>query len=207
MPTHNSIRKEDAPCYDDLINYPRAKDKDEVRCVMCGNPPGANCVIPRQNKDVCKECDKSTWQHTATHAYFKWCKGCKKFIALACFIEKLDAAKCDKCRERGRQSYLLRKGKEERILTGMANQPTIGGGSSAGLVPQDGNGQEVHVPVLDSPGRNRLAIPQPPQLQPVSHQHQHHHDNEEAHQPVPPVSAHPPINSMSAAASGWGGFA
>ena len=26
----------------------------EIRCVMCGLPPGINCVIPRQNKDVCK---------------------------------------------------------------------------------------------------------------------------------------------------------
>mmetsp|Transcript_24176 Transcript_24176/g.70962 ORF Transcript_24176/g.70962 Transcript_24176/m.70962 type:complete len:457 (-) Transcript_24176:110-1480(-) len=105
-------RKTEAPPYDDLINYPRAKDKDEIRCVMCGLPPGSCCVIPRQNKDVCKECDKSTWQHIATNVYFKWCKGCKKFLRLGSFSEKLDAAKCDRCRERGRQSYLLKKGKD-----------------------------------------------------------------------------------------------
>lgn len=47
-------RKTEAPPYDDLINFPRAKDKDDIRCVMCGLPPGMACVIPRQNKDVCK---------------------------------------------------------------------------------------------------------------------------------------------------------
>jgi len=117
LPTGDALhsamsRKTEAPPYDDLINYPRAKDKDEIRCVMCGLPPGSNCVIPRQNKDVCKECDKSTWQHIATSVYFKWCKGCKKFLRLGSFSEKLDAAKCDRCRERGRQSYLLKKGKD-----------------------------------------------------------------------------------------------
>ena len=45
--------KTDAPTYEELINYQRAKDKDDVRCVMCGLPPGC-VVIPRQNKDVCK---------------------------------------------------------------------------------------------------------------------------------------------------------
>lgn len=109
-------RKMEAPPYEDLINFPRAKDKDEIRCVMCGLPPGMNCVIPRQNKDVCKECDKSTWVHTNTSVYFKWCKGCKKFLRLGSFSEKLDAAKCDRCRERGRQSYLLKKGKDGATL-------------------------------------------------------------------------------------------
>lgn len=112
MPPYQSLSKKEAPLYDDLINYPRAKDKDEMRCVMCGLPPGEACVIPRQNKDVCKDCDKATWQHVSTSVYFKWCKGCKKFLKLGSFSQKLDAAKCDKCRERGRQSYLLKKGKD-----------------------------------------------------------------------------------------------
>jgi len=118
-------RKADAPHYDDLINYPRAKDKDEIRCVMCGLPPGSGCVIPRQNKDVCKECDKSTWQHVATGIYFKWCKGCKKFLRLGSFSEKLDAAKCDRCRERGRQSYLLKKGKDGSSTGGRSRSNSI----------------------------------------------------------------------------------
>jgi hypothetical protein len=59
-----------------------------------------------------QECDKSTWVHSVSNVYFKWCKGCKKFLRLGCFSEKLDAAKCDRCRERGRQSYLLKKGKD-----------------------------------------------------------------------------------------------
>jgi hypothetical protein len=115
-------RKTEAPPYEDLINFPRAKDKDEIRCVMCGFPPGMSCAIPRQNKDVCKECDKSTWVHSVSNVYFKWCKGCKKFLRLGCFSEKLDAAKCDRCRERGRQSYLLKKGKDGCLSTTSGNR-------------------------------------------------------------------------------------
>mmetsp|Transcript_7008 Transcript_7008/g.16021 ORF Transcript_7008/g.16021 Transcript_7008/m.16021 type:complete len:568 (+) Transcript_7008:355-2058(+) len=109
-------RKVEAPPYEELINFPRAKDKDEIRCVMCGLPPGINCVIPRQNKDVCKECDKSTWKHVSSNVFFKWCKGCKKFLRIGSFSEKMDAAKCDRCRERGRQSYLLKKGKDGGVV-------------------------------------------------------------------------------------------
>ncbi|EWM21437.1 hypothetical protein Naga_100307g6, partial [Nannochloropsis gaditana] len=112
IPPYSSLTKKEAPMYEELINFPRAKDKDDMRCVMCGLPPGEHCVIPRQNKDVCKDCDKATWQHADTQVYFKWCKGCKKFLKLSSFSQKLDAAKCDKCRERGRQSYLAKKGKD-----------------------------------------------------------------------------------------------
>lgn len=42
--------------------------------------------------------------------YFKWCKGCKRFRNLTAFAEKLAASKCDRCRERGRQGYMRRKG-------------------------------------------------------------------------------------------------
>lgn len=67
MPPYSSLNnKREAPAYEELINFPRAKDKDEMRCVMCGHPPSEACVIPRQNKDVCKECDKSTWLHIST---------------------------------------------------------------------------------------------------------------------------------------------
>lgn len=108
--------KIETPPYDDLINHPRAKDKDEIRCVMCGLPPGVLCIIPRQNKDVCKDCDKSTWIHCSSNTYFKWCKGCKKFLSLGSFSEKIDAAKCDRCRERGRHSYLLKKNKDGSVV-------------------------------------------------------------------------------------------
>jgi hypothetical protein len=112
----------EAPPYEELVNFPRAKDKDEIRCVMCGLPPGVSCVIPRQNKDVCKDCDKSTWLHAGTGVYFKWCKGCKRFHNILMFREKLQLlresgkkqltklpSKCDPCRQRGRLGYRSKK--------------------------------------------------------------------------------------------------
>lgn len=106
--------------YESVTNYSRAVKGAAQMCVMCGKGSGANghrgtasggggVVIPRQNKDVCRHCDKAIWQHGATGAYFKWCKGCKNFLKICYFSQKLDAAKCDKCRERGRTSYLLKK--------------------------------------------------------------------------------------------------
>ena len=99
---------------------------------MCGCGASKGVVIPRQNKDVCRECDKSLWRHDASRAraagarfferrplffftggrarrFFKWCKGCKNFLQIGNFSQKLDAAKCDKCRERGRQSYMSKR--------------------------------------------------------------------------------------------------
>ena len=124
-----------APPYEMLINFPRAKSRAAIHCVMCGRrprEPGAesppakpepvkpedvdlcnpvgDVVIPRQNKDVCRECDKALWRHMASDTHFKWCKGCKRFRNLTAFAEKLAASKCDRCRERGRQGYMRRKG-------------------------------------------------------------------------------------------------
>jgi len=102
-----------APPYDQLVNFSRAKTKENIRCVMCGrSPQEGNCSIPSQNKDVCKECDKSNWFHAVSGIYFKWCKGCKNFLNIRQFAERLDASKCDRCRARGRQGYLQKKGKD-----------------------------------------------------------------------------------------------
>ena len=73
-----------APPYEQLINFPRAKSRGAAKhCVMCGRmstgdvETATTSVIPKQNKDVCRECDKATWIHGASRTYFKWCKGCK----------------------------------------------------------------------------------------------------------------------------------
>jgi len=108
--------------YEDLINFPRSRGKAHARrCVMCGHlatGDQATCSIPLQNKDVCKRCDTGIWRHQATLEYFKWCKGCKKFLHVCAFSEKLakcttkyskQPSKCDKCRERGRQSYMSKR--------------------------------------------------------------------------------------------------
>mmetsp|Transcript_9648 Transcript_9648/g.13379 ORF Transcript_9648/g.13379 Transcript_9648/m.13379 type:complete len:354 (+) Transcript_9648:159-1220(+) len=114
------------PCeplqYDQLINFPRTRGKAQNRrCVMCGHfatGKEATCSIPLQNKDVCKRCDTGIWCHNATQQYFKWCKGCKKFLHVCAFAEKLlkcaskfskQPSKCDRCRERGRQSYMSKR--------------------------------------------------------------------------------------------------
>ncbi len=105
--------------YDELVNFDRAKDKKSVRrCVMCGKHSG-ECCIPLQNKDVCKDCDSECWRHAPTGTYFRWCKGCKKFLHVVSFAAKLHEvglsaldkapAKCDSCRARGRQSYLMKR--------------------------------------------------------------------------------------------------
>jgi hypothetical protein len=108
--------------YEDLINYPRTRGKAHARrCVMCGrlaSGTDAACSIPLQNKDVCKRCDTGIWHHEKTKQHFKWCKGCKKFLHAHFFREKLlkcatkyakQPSKCDKCRERGRQSYMSKR--------------------------------------------------------------------------------------------------
>ena len=66
-------------------------------------------VIPKQNKDVGRECDKATWVHASTGCYFKWCKGCKRFHEIHAFAGKLKASKCDDSRARGRAGYMRRK--------------------------------------------------------------------------------------------------
>ena len=79
---------------------------------MCGKTPSdgdSGTVIPQQNKDVCRDCDKALWVHGESRTYFKWCKGCKRFRNIVAFSEKLDATKCNGCRERGRLGYLQRK--------------------------------------------------------------------------------------------------
>lgn len=56
--------------------------------------------------------------------HFKWCKGCKKFLHLHAYVQKLGAVakrarrdgppkqptKCDICRGRGRDAYRAKKG-------------------------------------------------------------------------------------------------
>ena len=122
LPPLDSVPTQPAPAYDSVINFNRTKGRGAPHsCVMCGKkgrPPvkgkdsDANddlVVIPTQNKDVCKVCDTVTWKHTASGAYFKWCKGCKRFHEIHAFAGKLKASKCDDSRARGRAGYMRRK--------------------------------------------------------------------------------------------------
>ena len=85
---------------------------------MCGTVKGPTCVIPNQNKDVCKTCDSSFWLLHDLNVLVKFCKGCKKFSALQDFDDKPEASKCAKCRKRGRQNYYSRKQEDDDITIG-----------------------------------------------------------------------------------------
>ena len=111
---------EDGLTYDAVTNYARAAKGTAQSCVMCGCGASKGVVIPRQNKDVCRDCDKAMWRHRSSGCFFKWCKGCKNFLHVGTFSQKLDAAKCDRCRERGRTSYLLKK----RTASGTTKAPS-----------------------------------------------------------------------------------
>lgn len=101
------------PDFELLVNYVRERSHLR-RCVMCGRlGDNMNVEIPRQNKNVCRQCDKATWIHKATQLVFKWCKGCKRFQNIHAFQGKLAASKCDNCRYRGRLGYQRRV---QRIL-------------------------------------------------------------------------------------------
>jgi hypothetical protein len=137
LPALATLPPGQAPAYEQLINFQRAKSKDAVRCVMCGRAPtdgdGPAVVIPQQNKDVCRDCDKALWVHGESRTYFKWCKGCKRFRNIVAFSEKLDASKCNGCRERGRRSYLQRKGvpggpDDPAVIAAAGGAPLPGGG-------------------------------------------------------------------------------
>lgn len=165
LPPLQSLPPGQAPAYEQLINFQRAKSKDAVRCVMCGSAPTEGehgTVIPQQNKDVCRDCDKALWVHGETRTYFKWCKGCKRFRNIVAFSEKLDASKCNSCRERGRRSYLQRKG-----IGGVSGNGSGGGGLNEGIIDDELNMDEnlvtSGVPSGDDIGGGlTFSIPEPP---------------------------------------------
>jgi hypothetical protein len=76
------------------------------QCIMCGR---SDVIIPTQNKNICKFCDSSFWLHIHYKAVFKFCKGCKNFFFLEEFTDKPRGTKCEKCRERGKELYHLKK--------------------------------------------------------------------------------------------------
>ena len=139
LPALSTLPRGDCPPYEAIVNFTRARCKMAVRCVMCGGGAanaGLGAVIPQQNKDVCRTCDKALWVHGATGCHFKWCKGCKCFRSIFAFSEKLVASKCNGCRERGRRSYLQRiSGSRAITMTGDCGS---GGHSSGGSGVVDG---------------------------------------------------------------------
>jgi hypothetical protein len=66
--------------HDNLINYSRSLCREQLYCVMCGRSNGANCVIPNQNKDVCKTCDSLIWKVLKLNVVVKFCKGIIQYL-------------------------------------------------------------------------------------------------------------------------------
>ncbi|KAM3570489.1 hypothetical protein VYU27_007437, partial [Nannochloropsis oceanica] len=66
IPAYSSLNKKEAPMYEELINFPRAKDKDDMRCVI-SMPPSATSAVseavsptwPRREKTGMKA--RITW--------------------------------------------------------------------------------------------------------------------------------------------------
>ena len=58
--------------HNEVVNFDKNKRKN---CVMCDRLPSETCYIPKQNKQVCKDCDSSIWLYKPTNVYFKFCKG------------------------------------------------------------------------------------------------------------------------------------
>jgi len=117
VPLRSFLREDDdAPKIVRLSPELSAPDRRKAGCEP------QTCVIPRQCKDVCDACTKSTWHHRASGAYFKWCQGCKKFRAIAAFANKRHTAKCDACRKRGRSGYHA-KVKRQAIDSDSAEMP------------------------------------------------------------------------------------
>lgn len=102
--------------YADVINFERTSTKQNRCCVLCGDKegngqPGSGCLIPKQNKGVCRECDSTYWLLKKLGVVVKFCKGCKLFFSLVDFDGKPNTTKCGVCRKRGRDNY---HGKMER---------------------------------------------------------------------------------------------
>ena len=141
-----SIGSKESIKYPEIINYERRAGsgaKGDHHCVMCGTLKGPNCIIPNQNKDVCKTCDSSYWLLNELNVLVKFCKGCKKFSALSDFDEKPEASKCAKCRKRGRQNYYSRK-QEDDEGAGVATGAGTGTGTGTSVATSvSGNGSGV----------------------------------------------------------------
>ena len=65
-----------------------AADETKRGCVMCGRHNKA-VAIPSQNKNVCTACEVTVWVYSASGLQIKWCKGCKKFLPLFAFAQKV----------------------------------------------------------------------------------------------------------------------
>jgi len=170
------------PLFQNLVNFPssmqrRNKADKESRCVMCGEkrtsthsrkeevgPQSSSSqhghsspehhIIPKQNKGLCTACDVAVWVVNANGVEIKWCKGCKNFKPWHSFGDKIMATKCEKCREKQREKYAKKVGRDccggssakkeksgsnragfERMSEGMREESSVlgSGGSNHGL--------------------------------------------------------------------------
>lgn len=111
----------------DVMNYGRIPDAYQSgscikaipsQCIMCGR---CDVLIPCQNKNICKLCDSAFWLHLSLQKVFKFCKGCKNFFFLEEFTDKPRGTKCEKCRQRGKELYHMKKQQGSEVSSSEAS--------------------------------------------------------------------------------------
>lgn len=132
--------------YADVINFERSSTKGNRCCVLCGLKEGEKdgCVIPKQNKGVCRKCDSTYWLLKKLGVVVKFCKGCKLFFSLVDFDGKPNTTKCGTCRKRGRDNY-HGKMERKRHLEEMQNTfNSPGNGSESDTTVEDDDDDSVN---------------------------------------------------------------
>ncbi len=121
-----SLKKEEK---NDTTTTPN-KDSKAISSPSASSPgqPCSRHIIPKQNKGLCTACDVAVWVVAKSAIKIKWCKGCKNFKLWKQFGEKTMATKCAKCREKQREKYAKKVGRD---LVGNTNHQGVVGDYSS----------------------------------------------------------------------------
>lgn len=131
--------------YSDVINFERSSTKVNRCCVLCGLKEGEKdgCVIPKQNKGVCRKCDSTYWLLKKFGVVVKFCKGCKLFFSLVDFDGKPNTTKCGTCRKRGRDNYHGKMERKRHLEEMQSRFNSVGNGSESDTTVEDDDDDSV----------------------------------------------------------------
>ncbi len=107
--------------------------KDAKATTSSPGQPSSRHIIPKQNKGLCTACDVAVWVVAKSGMKIKWCKGCKNFKLWKQFGEKTMATKCEKCREKQREKYAKKVGRD--LVGNTSHQCVVGGYNSSSTHP------------------------------------------------------------------------